>query len=164
MFNQSYRDFAAKAKAAKRAASRGSVREPDPMSVTLTTGDDFAHQGHRLDIADERLISHREARWIDGRRYEWKPLYPNGPSVWVKSPDLHRTADPQPKPVNPVRDARRTNPEHYDGKLLGLVDRIVEAGGRPEDAQLIVNRRLGRPVVRPHVKRIVAVKSWVVPT
>lgn len=121
---------------AERRARRDIVTPSVAPRVRLTTGTDYAHQGHRLDIPDERLISHREPRWIGGRRYVWRD------ETWCLSPDLHRTSDPQPKPVNPVRDARRTHPEHHEAKLLNLVDAIVEAGGRPEDAVLIVGRRL----------------------
>jgi hypothetical protein len=118
-------------------------RQPDPIKVRLTTGSDYAHQGHRLDLADERLISHREPRWIDGRRYVWD----SDNAMWCLSPDLHRTAEPPRK--QPPREIRlaKASVKHETGDRLGpimrrAVDRVVDAGGRPEEVVLVVGRRL----------------------
>lgn len=141
--------------AVKRRRAASFAREPDPIKVRRTVGEDFAQMGHRLDrLDDEKLISPHEPRWIDGRRYVWSE------HGWVLSPDLHRTASPPtPQPPRVIR-ATRTRPEHIEGKLNAAVGRVVDAGGRPEEVVVVTRVHLGRPSVRPHVKRIVKATHW----
>lgn len=116
--------------AAQLRGSRRAARPTSPVTLSQSEEGAFAHQGHRLDLPDERLISHREARYYEGVRRVWNGRL----GMWVVAPEpLKKSVAPQPKAAPRVVEAVRGS---EDRVLMSAVRAVVDEGGRPEEVMV----------------------------
>lgn len=118
-----------------RAERRRKLRSGVETHLTQPTTGEFAHQGHRLDLPDERLISPHGARYMPERRV-WDGKH----EMWLLQPEPKKLkASPKRKPAPRVVEAIRGT---EDAVLARAVVDVVNDGGRPEEVMVrVISRR-----------------------